>query len=209
MVPEVPYFERIMESSPTGAELRERVPCRRLPRNTTSSILDWPKLEVGVVADGLETIAHAGSPGEAQLIKDRLGEAGIPAFIVGEQTFGLSLMQLDPLGDGIRIQVPVDAVDDALALLADEGSELADGMGADLAEAVGGGLYISPEALLDAEAGDDEPVDGPVCPQCKSDLIYPREIPMLLHIFSLLLLGLPYLLIHRRLQCRSCGHLLG
>jgi hypothetical protein len=35
------------------------------------------------MADGLETIAHAGSPGEAQLIKDRLAEAGIPAFIVG------------------------------------------------------------------------------------------------------------------------------
>jgi len=180
------------------------------------------------MADGLETIATAGSPAEAEMIRSQLEAAGIPAFIVGEQTFNLNLIQLDPLGDGIRIQVPVDAVDDAIAVLNDEqrddspqdGLLLPDAFPDDSSQAgplssdallddpSQAGLSLSSHALLEAEAGDDSPQDGPICPNCQSDLIYPRELPMLLHIFSLLLLGLPYLLIPRRQQCRSCGTIL-
>jgi hypothetical protein len=149
------------------------------------------------VSDSLTTIANVGSTMEAQYIKDRLADADIPAFVVGEHTHGLQFRSLSPFDAAdIRIQVPTELADHALAVL-EEGDGVEDS---------GAGLLIGPEALDGVEESDD--ATDPTCPHCGSDLIGKEDIPLWLFVLSVLLLGLPLFVFRRKPQCRSCGALL-
>ncbi len=97
------------------------------------------------MSDSLTTIANVGSTMEAQYIKDRLADADIPAFVVGEHTHGLQFRSLSPFDAAdIRIQVPTELADHALAVL-EEGDGVEDS---------GAGLLIGPEALDGVEESD-------------------------------------------------------
>ena len=65
----------------------------------------------------MRTVYHAESLVDAQLVKDALEAAGIPAFISGAYLMG-GIGQL-PARDLVRVMVPDPAVEEAARIIAD------------------------------------------------------------------------------------------
>lgn len=84
--------------------------------------------------DEIVTVAHFTEPVEAEMARGRLESAGIEVFLSGENA-----RILEPGLGPLQLQVAAKDAEDARALLADAGEELA--------EAESGGVIIKPNEL--------------------------------------------------------------
>jgi len=71
----------------------------------------------------LTTIAHYSFPYEAHIARAKLESEGIPAFVADENTINMQWLYSNAMG-GVRLQVPPPFVEQALALLGEDCSEL-------------------------------------------------------------------------------------
>ena len=111
-----------------------------------------------------------------------LNDAGIQAFVADEHLVSTQWLYSTAVG-GVRLQVPGEDADVARELLAQaSGPELA-------------GL----------EESSQPPVDGDLCPACRSSAVRPSHTKRSALAVSLLL-DLPLFLWRRRWVCEACGH---
>jgi len=137
---------------------------------------------------------------EAHLLKGYLETEGIEAFVLGEHMASLKWIGLGGAGGAVRVQVRAEHSRAALDLMDRYDEEMDEVPSQE-------GLVISEQVVGEALADDlDVDADGPICPRCSSDLVYPEELPGWRLLFSFLLLGLPLLLGKKRWECRSCRH---
>lgn len=72
--------------------------------------------------DNLTTIGSYSQPYEAHLVKLRLAEHGIPAFIANEHTISINWLYSNALG-GVKVQVPRDRAEEAKRILESDAAE--------------------------------------------------------------------------------------
>lgn len=128
------------------------------------------------IREPMKTIATFTKPEEAHLMRMRLEEAGIEAFLLDEHMIQMDLLQSNAIG-GVRVQIADEDIQAARELLSS-----------------------------DAGAGAAEPLDSPACPKCGSTAVERENFSRRFAYISLLLFGIPLLFIRRRLRCSDCLH---
>ncbi|MBN2497768.1 MAG: DUF2007 domain-containing protein [Deltaproteobacteria bacterium] len=139
----------------------------------------------------LVTVATFADNVQAGLMRERLESEGIAAFIPDEHA--AQLTGIPNAFGGIRLQVFEPDEREAERIIGAESDPLAE-------QAIELENQLDPDQRT-AWAGDD-----PICPACKSDLVFTADYRIGQLLVSMLLLGLPLLFIRRDLECRSCGH---
>ena len=125
----------------------------------------------------LVTIASYSFPFEAHIARSRLESEDIPAFVADEHTINMQWLYSNALG-GVRLQVPEEFVETALAIL-DEDREQ------DLVEAVGD--------------------DSTPCPHCGSPHTEYRQIGRRWAFLVFLGLEFPLFPVRDGIRCNHCG----
>ena len=126
----------------------------------------------------LATVATFTFPYEAQIARAKLDSEGIPAFVADEQTINMQWLYSNAMG-GVRLQVPLVYVEEALEILAQDSSE-----------------------LLVADQG----IDKTPCSACGSGNTEPYQIGRRWAFLVFLGLDFPLFPVKNTLKCLDCGH---
>jgi hypothetical protein len=156
------------------------------------------------MADEFTTIATAATSSEAHIMRGVLESAGIEVFVLDEHASSMYVPRLG-LMEPIRVQVRSERAQEALDLL-DQPAEILDGDGAVFLDGDGAELSLTIGDTVEAVATSAEDEGELLCPACRSDLVYRKELSALQQLAAMLLLGIPYLFVRRPWECRSCGH---
>ena len=127
----------------------------------------------------LTTIATYSFPYEAQISRGRLESEGIPAFIADEQTINMQWLYSNALG-GVRLQVPKAYVEQALKVLAEDGT-----------------------SALEAEVG----IDTRSCSECGSTHTEPYQKGKRWAFLVFIGLDFPLYPVKNTTRCNECGHI--
>ena len=127
----------------------------------------------------LTTIATYSFPYEAQISRARLESEGIPAFVADEQTISMQWLYSNAMG-GVRLQVPGAFVEQALEVLAEDGT-----------------------SALEAELG----VDERACSECGSTDTEPFQKGRKVAFLVFLGLDFPLYPFKNTTRCKACGHI--
>ena len=122
------------------------------------------------------TVASFDNTEQAELLKDRLDQEGIPAFVADGAIVGLNWMYSNAVG-GVKVQVNEENVARVRAML----------------------------KALAIPIGGPEPLSPYLCPHCGSAKVVFRRVSVAFLMVSLLALGFPLAFYHPRCQCLDCG----
>jgi hypothetical protein len=128
------------------------------------------------------TVATYNNPWEAHLARTKLESEGISALVLDDQTASINWFYSHTTG-GVRLQVRQADAEQAIQLLNTDAGE---------------------EPAMQKTYSTLKP-PAPVCPACGGPHIRPMKFSLRMILLSLLLLGLPLLLSHRRAICLDCG----
>jgi hypothetical protein len=126
------------------------------------------------------TVASFALPTEAHMARLRLESEGVDCLLIDEHTVSVYWF-LSPALGGIKLQVPVDQVEQAREVLG--------------AEAV--------------EWDEGEAIEAARCARCGEGDYEMAPIPKWAMVLSVALLGIPLLFIPRRWRCERCGAWMG
>lgn len=132
----------------------------------------------------LVTIAPYRDVPTAGLVQSKLEGAGIPCFLDDEFTIGVNWLYSNALG-GVKLKVPREYAEEALALLASDA-----------------------ESPAPEEASELPPASA--CPACGATEIETvnctRKSELLTIFLSWVLLSVPFFFNSKRYRCIKCGH---
>ena len=126
----------------------------------------------------LTTIATYSFPYEAQIARAKLDSEGIPAFVADEQTINMQWLYSNALG-GVRLQVPQPCAEQALAILAEDQSEL---------------------------LAQEMDVDVAACSACGSNNTEPFQKGKRWAFLVFIGLDFPLFPVKNTVRCKDCGH---
>jgi DNA-directed RNA polymerase subunit M/transcription elongation factor TFIIS len=148
------------------------------------------------VADRLVVVATFLEPNEAHIARARLDAEGIQAILDGEHHVAMNWMISNAIG-GVKLLVPEPDFEVARGILHEHAPEILDEETGDETTA---------ETTAETTGDTIAETESDSCPSCQSTNVYRERMNRRLVFLSILLLGIPFPFLSRKMVCHRCGH---